>query len=146
MKTTVLLSFVTVLALGAGACEQRAEKKAEMDTETAEESTAKPEPPLVQAEELIWVFQARGNRQCEGGGISLEQSNAKLTGNGVEVQESRCGTRSDRMYPAVCGGPTGDILLHLISQESLDAALELGFDPADQIQYQQRGSCPGNEA
>lgn len=102
------------------------------------------EEPAVQAEELVWVFQGRGNRQCEGGGTSLEQSSAKLTDSGVQVQESRCGTRTDRMYPAVCGGPTGDILLHLISMDSLDAALELGFDPADQIQYQQRGSCPEN--
>lgn len=141
MKSYFLcLLAVTVIFVG---CGQRADRE-----EAAEEaSTAGPEAPAgkdepaVQAEELIWVLEASGSRQCEGGGTSLGDSARKLTDSGVDVQESRCGVRTDRMYPAVCGGPTGDILLHLIGRESLDAALELGFDPSDQVEYEHK-SCP----
>lgn len=136
--------FLCLLALSLvfAGCGQRAdrEKTAPQDEP---QSTAEEEAPPVQAEELIWVLEGRGSKQCEGGGISLEESAAKLTDSGVEVQESRCGVRTDRMYPSVCGGPTGEILLHLVDQESLDAALELGFDPADRIEYQHK-SCSGS--
>jgi len=141
-RTLCLLLAALLCACSPGA--DRTAATAEKDAAgTAEVSKPKEEAPPVQAEELIWVYEARGNKQCEqGGGISLEDSSAKLTGNGVEVQESRCGVRTDRMYPSVCGGATGDILLHLIGRGSLDAALELGFDPADKIQYQNR-ACEG---
>nr|WP_010132928.1 hypothetical protein [Microbulbifer agarilyticus] len=89
----------------------------------------------------MWVMQARGNRQCEGGGRSLQASSAQLVENGIKVQESRCATRTDRMYPSVCGGATGDVLIHKIPAGFLDAALELGFDPAKPGQYQ-FGDCP----
>ncbi|WP_346836867.1 hypothetical protein [Microbulbifer sp. SAOS-129_SWC] len=142
-----VVAFVLVAALGA--CGQGAEKAAQK-TEPAkagENHAAKEEAPAVQAEQLIWVYEARGSRQCEqGSGISLKDSSAKLTGNGVEVQESRCGVRTDRVYPSACGGPTGDILLHLISGDSLDAALELGFDPADRVEYQHRECDTGGQA
>ncbi|WP_308366871.1 MULTISPECIES: hypothetical protein [unclassified Microbulbifer] len=142
-----LLPLLLVLAIAA--CDQRERKKTEADEAaagaTAGQPTVDDEKPAVRPEELIWVFEARGSRQCEGGGTTLEESSGKLTGNGVEVQESHCAARTDRMYPSVCGGATGDILLHLVSKKSLDTALELGFDPADQIQYE-RGSCPDNRA
>lgn len=127
------------------ACGERADK-AKPQIETTEQPPAAEAPdtqePAVE-EESIWVVEARGNRQCEGGGISLEESSAKLSGNGVKVLESRCGVRTDRMYPSVCGGATGDILLHRVSQSHMDAALELGFDPAAQVQYSM-SACPGS--
>ncbi|MCX2778776.1 hypothetical protein [Microbulbifer thermotolerans] len=142
-----LLLLIPVLTLSLGACERRAEKESQSEAMSEmKQNSAEAEQPPAQAEELVWVFEGRGNRQCEGGGLSLEESRAKLADSGVEVEESRCATRTDRMYPAVCGAPTGDILMHLIPMDALDAALELGFDPADQIQYQQRGSCPDNDS
>ena len=89
----------------------------------------------------LWVMQPRGNRQCEGGGRSLQSSAAQLAENGITVQESRCAVRTDRMYPSVCGGATGDLLMHRIPSGLLDAALELGFDPAKPGTYQ-FGDCP----
>ncbi|MBB5209966.1 hypothetical protein [Microbulbifer hydrolyticus] len=91
--------------------------------------------PEQQDAQSLWVMQPRGNRQCEGGGKSLEASGAELAQNGIKVQESRCGVRTDRMYPSVCGGATGDLLMHRIPASFLDAALELGFDPAKMGQY-----------
>lgn len=143
MKTASFLLLGLVLTLMASGCDQGEKEQSEPGAEVEEDTVTatEPEQPPVRAEELIWVFQARGNRQCEGGGTTLEQSGTRLTDNGVDVQESRCGARTDRMYPSVCGGATGDILLHLISKDSLDAALELGFDPAAQIEYK-GGDCP----
>lgn len=138
----VILLAVALLFAG---CGQRAEREAPKEEKAAsEEAATKQEEPAVQAEELIWVYEGRGSKQCEGGGTSLEDSAGRLTGNGVAVSESRCGVRTDRMYPAVCGGLTGDILLHLVGKGSLDAALELGFDPAEQIEYQHE-TCPDSD-
>lgn len=134
-----LLAATLILA----GCGQRAdrEKAAEESSAAESQAPATEEEPAVRAEELIWVLESSGSKQCEGGGIGPEESARKLTDSGVQVQESRCGVRTDRMYPSVCGGPTGEVLLHLIGQDSLDAALELGFDPADQVEYQHK-SCP----
>ena len=94
-----------------------------------------------EGETSIWIQQARGNRQCEGGGKSLDQSGRQLAENGIKVQESRCGVRSDRMYPSVCGGATGDLLMHRIPSDFLDSALQQGFDPANPGTYN-FSDCP----
>ncbi|MCK7595660.1 hypothetical protein M0G74_00075 [Microbulbifer sp. CAU 1566] len=112
----------------AGSAAGQAEEAPTSETESAEGS--------VQLADTLWVMQARGSRQCEGGGLSVEQSRGKLVQGGITVIESRCGVRKDRMYPSVCGGATGDILLHRIKTELLDAALELGFDPAGKVPYE----------
>ena len=96
-------------------------------------------------EATLWVVQARGNRQCEGGGVSLEQSRTKLEASGIPVAESRCAVRTDRMYPSVCGGATGDLLAHRIPASKLDAALALEFDPATQIPHRFT-ECPVEQA
>ncbi|MFI2810583.1 MULTISPECIES: hypothetical protein [Microbulbifer] len=144
MKNLILVVSLLLLASG---CAPREEEKPTPDDTTAENGgngqQETGEAEAVPAEELVWVFRARGNRQCENGGTTLEQSSSSLTAAGVDIQESRCGTRTDRMYASVCGGQTGDILLHLVEKTSLDTVLQQGYDPADNIQYQQ-ASCPGN--
>jgi predicted small lipoprotein YifL len=141
---TLLLSAVLAIA----ACGERGPKSTELkqpagDKAGSEQQAAEsPAAPSAAApEELIWVFEARGNRQCEGGGTTLEASKGKLANARVAVHDSRCGARSDRMYPSVCGGATGDILLHQIPKNELDMALQLGFDPAEQAKYE-LGNCP----
>ena len=117
----------------ANGAQPEAAEGAEMSKPEAADSqagTVQPSPDT-----HLWVMQPRGNRQCEGGGKSLESSGAELVQNGIKVQESRCGVRTDRMYPSVCGGATGDLLMHRIPASFLDAALELGFDPAKPGQY-----------
>lgn len=145
MKNSTLLPVFAALAFvfGIAACEQPVGEREDVKAETTEKSEEAEEEAVVSAEELIWVYRERGNRQCEGGGTSLDESSARLTGGGVKVHESRCGVHTDRMYAAVCGGATGDILLHLIGRDSLDVALGLGVDPADQVKYQHT-SCPNS--
>ena len=143
--------LILILAALAGCDDRGAQKStqlqqdsqkpaAEVSEETpGEEPMSESEPTdpsgTVQISDSLWIMQPRGSRQCEGGGISVEQSRGKLTQNGIAVIESRCGVRTDRMYPSVCGGATGDILLHRIKSDMLDAALELGFDPVGNVPY-----------
>lgn len=92
-------------------------------------------------EPLVWVFRHRRVKQCQGEDMSLEQSRAKLRESGVAVHESHCGFRTDKVFVAGCGEPTGKILLHLIRGNALDAALDAGYGPAEQISYQ-KVECP----
>ncbi|WP_158681509.1 hypothetical protein [Microbulbifer pacificus] len=98
--------------------------------------------PQGQVTDTLWVMESRGTKQCEGGGMTVEQSRGKLVDGGIQVVESRCGVRTDRMYPQMCGGATGDILLHRIPSAMLDAALELGFDPVGNVPYQFSSCAP----
>ncbi|WP_237065607.1 hypothetical protein [Microbulbifer guangxiensis] len=139
---TFCLLMLAFFALAGCAPEEKA-KPAEKQQEAKPEEKKEDQPPA-RAEELIWVFQSRGSLQCEGGGTTLAESRSRLAAEGVTVQESRCGVRTDRMYPSVCGGATGDIHLHLIAKKSLDTALQLGFDPAQQAEYRSK-DCPSGE-
>lgn len=148
VKTTLSALITLTLVLAMAACGAKEEKAMENRVENIPGS-AQPEvtssSPAPKPGVLVWVYRKSGRKQCESGGMTLQQSLAKLRENGIAVQESRCGVRTDRMYPAVCGAPTGDILLHLVGMDALDAALELGFDPAEQVQYQ-FSACRDNSA
>jgi hypothetical protein len=72
-------------------------------------------------------------QQCAPIVITLSQSVAKLAGAGVEPLGSSCGVRTGFFFPAVCGAPTGDILLHKISGDDVPAALTQGFALADDL-------------
>ncbi|WP_295797716.1 hypothetical protein [uncultured Microbulbifer sp.] len=146
------LALLTLTACGGGESGTKAPEDSGSPEVSAPAQQAEPEPESNDSGEAqmtansnsgatLWVTQPRGNRQCEGGGISLEQSRATLEGNGISVAESRCAVRTDRMYPSVCGGATGDILVHRIPASMLDAALQLGFDPASQVPHR-FSKCP----
>jgi len=80
------------------------------------------------------VFEGRGRLQCDfTGGRTPQQSAMKLTGAGVDVLRSGCGVMIGVAFAAVCGGSSGDILLHEIRQENLDTAERVGFVPADEL-------------
>ena len=149
MNTGKLIASLLILALMVltGCDDRGAQKSTELQKDSPQPAADNPvEGPVpetepadpggtVQVPDTLWIMQLRGSRQCEGGGISVEQSRGKLASNGIAVVESRCGVRTDRMYPAVCGGATGDILMHRIKSDMLDAALELGFDPVGNVPY-----------
>ncbi|TLM76248.1 hypothetical protein ACONUD_07825 [Microbulbifer harenosus] len=156
-KWMVAIAALAVLALAG--CGDRDTKSVDprnaggdtMSTESeGSESGAAPSAPETQqgtgpqgqVTDTLWVMESRGTKQCEGGGLTVEQSRGKLADGGIQVVESRCGVRTDRMYPSVCGGATGDILLHRIPTAMLDAALELGFDPVGNVAYQFSSCAP----
>lgn len=76
------------------------------------------------------VYRSAEKRQCEEGGLTSAQSIAALTGAGVHVMRSGCGMLAGVMYPAVCGGATGDIVLHEIAGADLPSATGAGYADA----------------
>lgn len=134
------------------ACSERTNEAINTDENSTDTELKKPLKPkaIEQAPKplnrprSIWVQKAKGNRQCEAGGITLPHSTNKLITSGVTVLESRCGVRTDSAYPSVCGGATGDILLHRIASTHLDSALELGFNPAQTGKFE-FDKCEDNE-
>ncbi len=77
----------------------------------------------------VLVYADRGSRQCESGGISPEESAQTLIDAGIDVLQSNCGIRTGVFFPAVCGGGTGEIVVHKIRGVNLIAAEQLGFQP-----------------
>ncbi|WOX06177.1 hypothetical protein [Microbulbifer pacificus] len=138
-----LLSIGLVLSVGAFG--QNVVKKVELvaahetvllplmaQSQELQDQAAKPAEPSP----LIWVFRHRRVKQCQGEDMSLDESRAKLKESGVAAHESHCGFRTDQVFLAGCGEPTGRILLHLIRANALDAAIDAGYGPAEQITYQ----------
>ena len=76
--------------------------------------------------------------QCGFVVVTPEQSAAQLQGAGVEVLRSRCGAVSGISYPAVCGAPTGSLILHDIPATSLPVALANGFRLAKDLEDPQQ--------
>lgn len=75
----------------------------------------------------LLVYSDREVRQCESDGVSLEASAQILIDAGIDVIKSTCGIRTGVEYPAVCGGATGDILVHEIRSVNLSDAEQLDF-------------------
>jgi hypothetical protein len=74
------------------------------------------------------VFESRGRLQCDfTGGITPEQSAMKLINAGVDVMRSGCGGMTDVVFAAVCGGSSGELVLHEIRTVNLDTAEHAGF-------------------
>jgi hypothetical protein len=75
-----------------------------------------------------FVFEGRGRLQCDfTGGITPEQSAMKLIREGVDVMRSGCGAMTEVAFAAVCGGPSGELVLHEIRSVNLDTAERAGF-------------------
>jgi hypothetical protein len=71
------------------------------------------------------VFE-NGAPQCEPA-ASLESSARKLLDAGVDVLKSSCGAQTGVGYAAVCGGLSGELLVHEIRRVDLPQAERLGF-------------------
>ena len=75
----------------------------------------------------VLVYESTGKRQCEPETITPQQSARRLTDAGVGVRESSCAVLASIAYPAVCGAPSGELVVHEISDNQLGAAQRLGF-------------------
>lgn len=71
------------------------------------------------------VFE-HGALQCEPP-ISLESSARKLLDAGIDVLKSSCGSQTGVGYAAVCGGLSGELLVHEIRRVDVPEAERLGF-------------------
>ena len=86
------------------------------------------------------VFESRQSLQCESDGLTPEQSAQKLTNGGIDVIRSTCGNQTGVGFPAVCGGPTGEILVHEIRAVNIEDAEELGFAVVEALVDQATGT------
>lgn len=80
----------------------------------------------------LQVFKPRGSVQCGDRGTAPEAMRAELERAGVRVASARCGS-DGRMYPAVCGGATGEINLFEIDAADVERARGLGFAPLAEL-------------
>lgn len=75
------------------------------------------------------VFKHDGSRQCEpDSGQSAAALRAELAAQGITVLGQRTG-HDGRIYPAVCGAPTGRTQVFTIPAAQVTAAETLGYHP-----------------
>lgn len=67
-----------------------------------------------------------GERQCEGGGVSVASLRAQLTEAGNEVTATSCGWDGNA-YPAVCGAATGKVGIFKLASSETPPRLPEGF-------------------
>lgn len=73
-----------------------------------------------------------GERQCEGGGLSVASLRAQLTAAGNEVIGTSCGWDGNA-YPAVCGAATGKLGIFKLASGETPPRLPEGFVPIGQF-------------
>jgi len=101
---------------------------------------AAPTPPATEAASAstpLQVFKPRGSVQCGDRGTTPELMRAELERAGVRVLSAACGS-DGRMYPAVCGGATGEINLFEIDAGDAERARALGFAPVSELRGEAR--------
>jgi hypothetical protein len=79
------------------------------------------------ANQTVRVYESTGEKQCEGGGVTLSESKVRLTNAGIDVLDSKCGIRTGVGVLAVCGGTTVNIHTHKIKTHDLEKAKGMGF-------------------
>jgi hypothetical protein len=77
---------------------------------------------------MVDVFIADGSLQCDQGanGVLLEDARKALEEEGVEVQ-SGIRRHDGKKRIAMCGAPTGQILIFTITAEDVPTAQNLGY-------------------
>ncbi|MGF1684831.1 hypothetical protein [Photobacterium minamisatsumaniensis] len=77
--------------------------------------------------ETVYVYQYDGTVQCSPEGeISLDEMEATLTGNGINVISKRKGT-DGLNHIDMCGASTGSVNIYEIKTDDLDIAIKLKF-------------------
>lgn len=87
----------------------------------------------------VLVFESRQSVQCGTRGNTPLQSAQRLTNGGIDVVRSGCGVMTGVAFAAVCGGGTGEILMHEIRRSNLDDADRLGFFPVEELRNSATG-------
>jgi len=90
-------------------------------------------PGTVHAGDVL-VYEGRQAVQCGSRGLTTGQSAQKLINGGIDVLASNCGVVTGVAYPALCGQPTGEILIHEIRSVNVPDAEQHGFNPVVELQ------------
>ena len=87
------------------------------------------------------VYKPTGSVQCTGGGLTLDQLKAQLTGGSIPVESAACGFDGNA-HITVCGASDGRIGVFEISNADIAAAQALGFAPLSALPDATRAACP----
>jgi len=89
----------------------------------------------------IKVFKYDQSTQCNNDGIPLDVMEQELLRGGIDV---KCSQKANDglLYPAVCGGASGDINVYLIQPENIPDAEHLGFRHVRELTEYQDRPCP----
>ena len=86
------------------------------------------------------VYRYAGSVQCEGGGLSLAESQRQLTNAGIQVFSAACGIDGNA-YPAVCGAPDGRIRTFEVPTAQSQLASAIGFAPLSNLASPALADC-----
>lgn len=81
--------------------------------------------PNVPKTAYIQVYKHNGSQQCYGGGISPQAMLSEL--NGIQVYAAEAHSLQGVMFPAVCGGLTGNVNVYTIDAKDKSKAEKRGF-------------------
>ncbi|USH03619.1 hypothetical protein K6Q96_06370 [Grimontia kaedaensis] len=83
--------------------------------------------------EEVTVYKTKGTVQCESSGTSIFESELQLQNSGIEVLSSKCGVIEGVGFAQMCGGKTGDILVHTINARYENLAEAMGYKPVSAL-------------
>jgi hypothetical protein len=79
----------------------------------------------------IEVYISTGELQCQENGLSISVTKSYLLDANVEVKNESCGSLTQVVYPAVCGGGTGKLHVFTIDKADSQVAENIGFTIPD---------------
>ncbi len=121
------LLSVMILGISLWGCGDNATSTTDIPTNSASKPQRKLLDPPKLEEGHALVYTSNGSKQCESGSDAPETTAKRLTDKGIDVISSHCGDLTGIMYPAVCGGGTGQINLHAINSQNIPDAKNIGF-------------------
>ncbi len=84
-------------------------------------------------EKSVDVYISNGKLQCQDNAIPINTTKSYLTDAGIEFSEQSCGI-INAVYPAVCGGGTGQVHIYSISKDDINSATNIGFTEASTLE------------
>lgn len=90
--------------------------------------------------DTLEVYTSAKSLQCQGGGRTLAEMQAKLVQAGVTVQSAACGA-DGRMRIQQCGAGDGRILIYTVPAAQASAASAAGFRPLANLPDASRQAC-----
>lgn len=91
------------------------------------------QPEVMGETQIVALYKNLDVRQCEAAPVtqaSLRQEVARLVAAGIEPVLAQC-AHDGRMYPAVCGAPTGAAWLIQVTAPQVALAEAQGYQPLD---------------
>lgn len=122
------------------------------DNDSADQAAGTSQPSRQESEnggqqvvdDVVSVYRASGNLQCEPTQFLLSDSTAVLDTLGIEVEYSHCGN-DGLAHIQSCGAADGSIHVHQIHQDDLQVALDAGYASLSELDNSIETPCPESE-